>query len=247
MYYYPTAKTQGITPIKLIPITKDWATIEDLKKQWSDNRNPRSEKKQMEDSGSESDSNINTAGSKDDKQKKLEYLERAKSLSKSDNLLYLHSTFRILDLIWVFDLTGYENYDNRIGSIQFLEHCSAFGWLLRAVWTNYKAFLEKRKWTTCSTTLFLQKNYITFDPRHQKVSFLSLSWLHPSETMASLLVRRMIGNRSSKILEIAYFSTSTLVSRAFSSSSLIPITTTLLPGDGIGPEIAESLKQVRFL
>jgi hypothetical protein len=49
--------------------------------------------------------------------------------------------------------------------------------------------------------------------------------------MASQILRRILGSR--------YLSNS----RAFSSAST-PIRATLFPGDGIGPEIAESVKQV---
>ncbi|KFK38371.1 hypothetical protein AALP_AA3G105300 [Arabis alpina] len=58
----------------------------------------------------------------------------------------------------------------------------------------------------------------------------------------TLLVRRMIG-RSNKILITTNSSSGPLVGRAF-SSSIIPITVFLFPGDAIGLEMAESLKQV---
>ncbi|CAA7033561.1 unnamed protein product [Microthlaspi erraticum] len=61
--------------------------------------------------------------------------------------------------------------------------------------------------------------------------------------MAAFLARQMLGNRSGKILKTAYSSSGTLVGRSFWSSN-IPITVTLLHGDGIGPEIAEAVKQV---
>ncbi|CAN7002287.1 hypothetical protein IGI04_020757 [Brassica rapa subsp. trilocularis] len=57
--------------------------------------------------------------------------------------------------------------------------------------------------------------------------------------MAAFLARRLLGTSTS--------SSSALISaaRAFSSSTT-PIKATLFPGDGIGPEIAESVKQVPF-
>lgn len=51
--------------------------------------------------------------------------------------------------------------------------------------------------------------------------------------MASQILRRTLGSR--------YLANA----RAFSSAST-PIRATLFPGDGIGPEIAESVKQVPF-
>ncbi|CAH8356459.1 unnamed protein product [Eruca vesicaria subsp. sativa] len=65
--------------------------------------------------------------------------------------------------------------------------------------------------------------------------------------MATFLARGMIVNRSRTLLlgitNSRLSSSGMLVARAF-SSSIIPITATLLHGDGIGPEIAESVKQV---
>ncbi|CAH8313086.1 unnamed protein product [Eruca vesicaria subsp. sativa] len=61
-------------------------------------------------------------------------------------------------------------------------------------------------------------------------------------TMAANLARRIIRNQSNQILSTVNSSTS--VARAFCSSSTTPITATLFPGDGIGPEIAESVKKV---
>ncbi|KAH0927592.1 hypothetical protein HID58_019848, partial [Brassica napus] len=65
------------------------------------------------------------------------------------------------------------------------------------------------------------------------------SCLSSSLTMAAFLARRLLGTSTS--------SSSALMSsaRAFSSSTT-PIKATLFPGDGIGPEIAESFKQVPF-
>lgn len=67
--------------------------------------------------------------------------------------------------------------------------------------------------------------------------------------MASQLLRRALGSRSSQIISYANPSSSlsspaTATARAFSSSSADLIRATLFPGDGIGPEIAESVKQV---
>ncbi|KAF3544477.1 hypothetical protein DY000_02000117 [Brassica cretica] len=64
-------------------------------------------------------------------------------------------------------------------------------------------------------------------------------------TMAANLARRLIGNRSAQILGTAN-STSTAATSAARTfcSSTTPITATLFPGDGIGPEIAESVKKV---
>ncbi|CAD5330680.1 unnamed protein product [Arabidopsis thaliana] len=64
-------------------------------------------------------------------------------------------------------------------------------------------------------------------------------------TMAANLARRLIGNRSTQILGAVNSSSgaATSVARAFCSSTT-PITATLFPGDGIGPEIAESVKKV---
>jgi len=66
-------------------------------------------------------------------------------------------------------------------------------------------------------------------------------------TMTAFLARRLIGNGSSQILRTSSSSSGPFisVSRAFFSSST-PIKATLFPGDGIGPEIAESVKQVPF-
>lgn len=67
-------------------------------------------------------------------------------------------------------------------------------------------------------------------------------------TMAAFLSRRLIGNRSSQILGISNSSSGSAlnsVARAFFSSTT-PIKATLFPGDGIGPEIAESVKQVPY-
>lgn len=55
--------------------------------------------------------------------------------------------------------------------------------------------------------------------------------------MASGIMKRVLGNRANGIFSTAAFS------RSFSSSSDL-ITATLFPGDGIGPEIAESVKEV---
>lgn len=57
--------------------------------------------------------------------------------------------------------------------------------------------------------------------------------------MASQILKRVIGSRSSSSL-----ANPSSLSRAFSSQT--PITATLFPGDGIGPEIAEAVKQVNF-
>lgn len=54
--------------------------------------------------------------------------------------------------------------------------------------------------------------------------------------MASHLLRRALGSHSNP-------STAFVAARAFSSSATT-IRATLFPGDGIGPEIAESVKQV---
>ncbi|XP_023636164.1 isocitrate dehydrogenase [NAD] catalytic subunit 5, mitochondrial [Capsella rubella] len=64
-------------------------------------------------------------------------------------------------------------------------------------------------------------------------------------TMAAHLARRLIGNRSTQILGAVNSSSgaATSVARAFCSSTT-PITATMFPGDGIGPEIAESVKKV---
>ncbi|KAM5559787.1 hypothetical protein ABKV19_021127 [Rosa sericea] len=68
--------------------------------------------------------------------------------------------------------------------------------------------------------------------------------------MASQLLRRVIGSRSSTHFLSgganpcpALLSSSSPAARVFSSTST-PITATLFPGDGIGPEIAESVKQI---
>lgn len=68
--------------------------------------------------------------------------------------------------------------------------------------------------------------------------------------MAAQLLRRALGSRSSQILPNTTtasagpnYSLLASVARAFSSATT-PITATLFPGDGIGPEIAESVKQV---
>ncbi|CAH2074352.1 unnamed protein product [Thlaspi arvense] len=61
-------------------------------------------------------------------------------------------------------------------------------------------------------------------------------------TMAANLARRLIGGRSNQILGTSS-GAATSVARAFCSSTT-PITATLFPGDGIGPEIAESVKKV---
>nr|VDD34757.1 unnamed protein product [Brassica oleracea] len=55
-------------------------------------------------------------------------------------------------------------------------------------------------------------------------------------TMAATFAKRLIGSRSTS-------TATTSVARAFCSSTT-PITATLFPGDGIGPEIAESVKKV---
>ncbi|KAK9920926.1 hypothetical protein M0R45_029463 [Rubus argutus] len=67
--------------------------------------------------------------------------------------------------------------------------------------------------------------------------------------MASQLLRRAIGSRSTQFFSGSanpcptLLSSSSPVARFFSSTST-PITATLFPGDGIGPEIAESVKQI---
>lgn len=66
--------------------------------------------------------------------------------------------------------------------------------------------------------------------------------------MAAQLLRRALGSRSSQILPNTAsagpnYSLLASVARAFSSATT-PITATLFPGDGIGPEIADSVKQV---
>lgn len=64
--------------------------------------------------------------------------------------------------------------------------------------------------------------------------------------MASQILRRVVGSRSTRIPTPPSNPSSLLpaLGRAFSSNT--PITATLFPGDGIGPEIAESVKQVSF-
>ncbi|KFK24781.1 hypothetical protein AALP_AA8G024000 [Arabis alpina] len=62
-------------------------------------------------------------------------------------------------------------------------------------------------------------------------------------TMAANFARRLIGNRSTQILDTVNSGAVTSAARAFCSSTT-PITATFFPGDGIGPEIAESVKQV---
>ncbi|KAI9185800.1 hypothetical protein LWI28_010752 [Acer negundo] len=57
--------------------------------------------------------------------------------------------------------------------------------------------------------------------------------------MATQLLRRVLGNRSTQILSLTHPNSA----RAFSVDTT-PITATLFPGDGIGPEIADSVKQV---
>ncbi|GMN34119.1 hypothetical protein TIFTF001_042008 [Ficus carica] len=68
--------------------------------------------------------------------------------------------------------------------------------------------------------------------------------------MASQLLRRALGSHSTQILSAASPSSClsspaiAAAARAFSSTATDPIRATLFPGDGIGPEIAESVKQV---
>lgn len=63
--------------------------------------------------------------------------------------------------------------------------------------------------------------------------------------MATQLLRRVLGSRSRQILSTTNPNPNLAlpIARAF-SSDITPITATLFPGDGIGPEIAESVKQV---
>lgn len=63
--------------------------------------------------------------------------------------------------------------------------------------------------------------------------------------MATQLLRRVLGSRSSQILSAANPNPNSAlpIARAFSSDTTT-IRATLFPGDGIGPEIAESVKQV---
>ncbi|XP_015866645.3 isocitrate dehydrogenase [NAD] catalytic subunit 5, mitochondrial isoform X1 [Ziziphus jujuba] len=61
--------------------------------------------------------------------------------------------------------------------------------------------------------------------------------------MASHLLRRAFGSRSNRILSSLSSQPSAVTPRVFSSATA-PIQATLFPGDGIGPEIAESVKQV---
>lgn len=63
--------------------------------------------------------------------------------------------------------------------------------------------------------------------------------------MATQLLRRVLGSRSRQILSATNPNPNLAlpIARAF-SSDITPITATLFPGDGIGPEIAESVKQV---
>lgn len=63
--------------------------------------------------------------------------------------------------------------------------------------------------------------------------------------MASQLLKRALGSHSGQIFSLSsnLTSSSPLSFRAFSSAAT-PIRATLFPGDGIGPEIAESVKQV---
>uniref|UniRef100_A0A0D3AHL0 cytokinin riboside 5'-monophosphate phosphoribohydrolase n=1 Tax=Brassica oleracea var. oleracea TaxID=109376 RepID=A0A0D3AHL0_BRAOL len=69
-------------------------------------------------------------------------------------------------------------------------------------------------------------------------SFVAASlWCLEEMTMAAAtFAKRLIGSRSTSCA-------ATSVARAFCSSTT-PITATMFPGDGIGPEIAESVKQV---
>lgn len=64
--------------------------------------------------------------------------------------------------------------------------------------------------------------------------------------MATQLLRRVLGSRSSQILSATNPNLPFPIARAFSSYTT-PITATLFPGDGIGPEIAESVKQVFYV
>lgn len=65
------------------------------------------------------------------------------------------------------------------------------------------------------------------------------------QSMATQLLRRVLGSRSRQILSATNPNPNLAlpIARAF-SSDITPITATLFPGDGIGPEIAESVKQV---
>ncbi|PKI68129.1 hypothetical protein CRG98_011428 [Punica granatum] len=64
--------------------------------------------------------------------------------------------------------------------------------------------------------------------------------------MAAQILRRVVGSRSTQILSSPANPTSVLPALARAFSSQTPIRATLFPGDGIGPEIAESVKQVPF-
>ncbi|KAI9154503.1 hypothetical protein LWI28_027235 [Acer negundo] len=63
--------------------------------------------------------------------------------------------------------------------------------------------------------------------------------------MATHLLRRVLGSRSSQILSATSTNPNSAltVARAYSVENT-PIRATLFPGDGIGPEIAESVKKV---
>ncbi|KAJ0088523.1 hypothetical protein Patl1_32127 [Pistacia atlantica] len=63
--------------------------------------------------------------------------------------------------------------------------------------------------------------------------------------MATQLVRRVLGSQSNQILSATNLKPSSIlpIARYFSADTT-PIRATLFPGDGIGPEIAESVKQV---
>uniref|UniRef100_A0A803Q5J3 Isopropylmalate dehydrogenase-like domain-containing protein n=1 Tax=Cannabis sativa TaxID=3483 RepID=A0A803Q5J3_CANSA len=62
--------------------------------------------------------------------------------------------------------------------------------------------------------------------------------------MASHLLRRVLGTRSNQIISSTSPASPLAAAARLLSSVTAPITVTLFPGDGIGPEIAESVKQV---
>uniref|UniRef100_A0A803PAG2 Isopropylmalate dehydrogenase-like domain-containing protein n=4 Tax=Cannabis sativa TaxID=3483 RepID=A0A803PAG2_CANSA len=63
-------------------------------------------------------------------------------------------------------------------------------------------------------------------------------------SMASHLLRRVLGTRSNQIISSTSPASPLTAAARLLSSATAPITVTLFPGDGIGPEIAESVKQV---